>query len=161
MDEPKEAERMSLPDDFTKLREKVDKADQSIRAAAAKDDAELKAMVDDARKKADERAAVSRAKSDEVAESAEGQWHEVQGDWDGHIKRMRERMDAKKDALDAKVAEQDAEWAEADALDAVGAREERLVADQRVVEEALVGRQELVAVGADRCHAAPPSARRR
>ena len=39
---------MSLPDDFTKLREKVDKADQSIRAAAAKDEAELKAMVDDA-----------------------------------------------------------------------------------------------------------------
>ena len=49
---------MSLPDDFTKLREKVDNADQSIRAAAAKDEAELKAMVDDARKKADERTAV-------------------------------------------------------------------------------------------------------
>ena len=110
---------MSLPDDFTKLREKVDKADQSIRAAAAKDEAELKAMVDDARKKADERAAVLRAKSDEVSDTAERQWQEVQSDWDEHVKRIRKRMDDKKDELDAKVAEHDAEWAEADAIDAV------------------------------------------
>ena len=110
---------MSLPDDFAKLRDKVDTADQSIRAAAARDEAELKAMVDDARKKADERAAVLRTKSEEVSDSAERQWHEVQSDWDAHIKRIRERMDAKKDELDAKVAEHDADWAEADAIDAI------------------------------------------
>jgi len=107
---------MSLPDDFTKLREKVDKADQSIRAGAAKDEAELKAMVDDARKKADQRAAVLHAKSEEVADSAEHQWHEVQSDWDAHIKRIRERIDAKQDKVDAAFAENDAKWAEGDAI---------------------------------------------
>jgi small-conductance mechanosensitive channel len=132
---------MSLPDDFTKLREKVDKADQSIRAAAAKDEAELKAMVDDARKKADERAAVLRAKSDEVSDSAERQWQEVQSDWDEHIKRIRERMDAKKDELDAKVAEHDAEWAEADAIDAVNFASAAIEEAQYAVLDAVLARR--------------------
>ena len=132
---------MSLPDDFTKLREKVDKADQSIRAAAAKDEAELKVMVDDARKKADERTAVLRAKSEEVADSAEHQWHEVQSDWDEHVKRIRERMNAKKDELDAKVAENDAEWAEADAIDAVDFASAAIEEAQYAVLDAVLARR--------------------
>ena len=133
---------MSLPDDFTKLREKVDKADQSIRAAAAQDEAELKAMVDDARKKADERAAVLRAKSEEVSDSAERQWHEVQSDWDEHVKRIRERMDAKKDEFDANVAEHDAEWAEADAIDAVDFASAAIEEAQYAVLDAVSGAEE-------------------
>jgi len=43
----------------------------------------------------------------------------VRSDWDQHIKRIRERIDAKTAAHDAEVAERDAEWAEADALDAI------------------------------------------
>jgi hypothetical protein len=132
---------MSLPDDFTKLREKVDKADQSIRAAAAQDEAELKAMVDDARKKADERAAVLRAKSEEVSDSAERQWHEVQNDWNEHVKRIRERMDAKKDEFDAKVAENDAEWAEADAIDAVDFASAAIEEAQYAVLDAVLARR--------------------
>jgi small-conductance mechanosensitive channel len=132
---------MSLPDDFTKLREKVDKADQSIRAAAATDEAELKAMVDDARKKADGRAAALRAKSDEVSDSAERQWQEVQSDWDEHVKRIRERMDAKKDELDAKVAEHDAEWAEADAIDAVDFASAAIEEAQYAVLDAVLARR--------------------
>ena len=132
---------MSLPDDFTKLREKVDKADQSIRAAAAQDEAELKAMVDDARKKADERAAGMRAKSEEVADSAEHQWHEVQNDWDEHVKRIRERMDSKKDEFDAKVAENDAEWAEADAIDAVDFASAAIEEAQYAVLDAVLARR--------------------
>jgi hypothetical protein len=132
---------MSLPDDFTKLREKVDKADQSIRAAAAQGDAELKAMVDDARKKSDERAAGMRAKSQEVADSAERQWHEVQSDWDEHVKRVRERMDAKKDEFDANVAEHDAEWAEADAIDAVDFASAAIEEAQYAVLDAVLARR--------------------
>ena len=132
---------MSLPDDFTTLREKVDKADQSIRAAAAKDEAELKAMVDDARKKADERAAVLRAKSGEVADSAEHQWHEVQSDWDEHVKRIRERIDAKKDKVDATFAENDAEWAEGDAIDAVDFASAAIEEAQYAVLDAVLARR--------------------
>ena len=132
---------MSLPDDFTKLREKVDKADQSIRAAVAKDEAELEAMVDDARKKADERAAVLRAKLEEVADSDERQWHEVQSDWDEHVKRIRERMDAKKDAFDAKVAEHDAEWAKADAIDALDFASAAIEEAQYAVLDAVLARR--------------------
>ena len=132
---------MSLPDDFTKLREKVDKADQSIRAAAAKDEAELKAMVDDARKKADERAAVLRAKSEEISDSAEHQWHEVQSDWDEHVKRIRERMNAKKDEVDAKFAENDAEWAEGDAIDAVDFASAAIEEAQYAVLDAVLARR--------------------
>ena len=132
---------MSLPDDFTKLREKVNKADESIRAAAATDEAELKAMVDDARKRADERAAVLRVKSEEVSDSAERQWHEVQRDWNAHVKRIRDRIDAKKDELDAKVAEHDAEWAEADALDAVDFASAAIEEAQYAVLDAVLARR--------------------
>ena len=110
---------MSLSDDFTKLKEQVDSADQSIRAAVAKDDAELEAMVDEARKKAEDRATQLATKTSEAADQAERHGNEVQSDWDQHIQRIRERIDAKKAELDAKSAESDAEWAEADAYDAV------------------------------------------
>ena len=58
----------------------------------------------------------AHAKSEEVADSAEHQWHEVQSDWDAHIKRIRERIDAKQDKVDAAFAENDAKWAEGDAI---------------------------------------------
>ena len=110
---------MSASDNFTKLKEKVDSADREIRDAAAQGADELKAMVDEARQKADVRAAALKAKSEEAADDAKHQWNEMQSDWDKHVKRIRERIDAKKAAHDADVAERDAEWAEGDALDAV------------------------------------------
>jgi hypothetical protein len=110
---------MAVSDDFTKLKEQVEEADRSIKAAVAKEDAELKTMVDDARKKADDRAAQLRAKTTEAADQAQHQWNQVQTDWDKHVKRIRERTDAKKAEIDAGMAEDDAQWAEADAYDAV------------------------------------------
>ena len=92
------------------------------------------------RKKADERAAVLRAKSDEVSDSAERQWQEVQSDWDGHIKRIRERMDAKKDELDAKVAGM-TKWAEADAIDAVNFASAAIEEAQYAVLDAVLARR--------------------
>jgi hypothetical protein len=110
---------MTASDNFTKLEDKVAEGDRSIKAAVAKDDAELRAMVDQARENAEQHAAEMRAKTTEVADQAARQWGEVQSDWDKHIKRIRERIDAKKAAHDAKVADRDAEWAEADAYDAI------------------------------------------
>ena len=114
---------MEASDDFTKLKEQVDEADRSIKAAVAQKDAELKAMVDDARKKADDRAAQFGAKTTEAAGQAAGQaqsqWNQVQSDWDKHVKRTREHIDARKAEMDAGLAEDDAKLAEADAYDAV------------------------------------------
>ena len=61
--ERKEKGAMAASDDFTKLKEQVEEADRSIKEAVAKEDAELKAMVDEARKNADDRAAQLRAKT--------------------------------------------------------------------------------------------------
>ena len=110
---------MSASDDFTKLKEQVEEADRSIKAAVTHEDAELKAMVDDARKRADDRAAQLHTKTTEAADQAQHQWSQVQTDWDKHVKRVRERADAKKAEIDAGMAEDDAQWAEADAYDAV------------------------------------------
>ena len=110
---------MAASDDFTKLKEQVEEADRSIKAAVSKEDAELKAMVDDARKKADDRAAQLHTKTTEAADQAQHQWNQVETDWDKHVRRKRERTDAKKAEIDAGMAEDDAQWAEADAYDAV------------------------------------------
>jgi hypothetical protein len=111
---------MSVSDPFVKLKEQVEAADSRIRAAAAQDTAELKAMVDEARKHADEHAAGLGAKSEEVAGQPDRSgWQQVQSDWHEHNKRMRASIDAKKAELDADQAESDAEWAAADAADAI------------------------------------------
>ena len=43
----------------------------------------------DARQEGRRGTSVLRAKSEEVADGAEHQWHEVQSDCDEHVKRMR------------------------------------------------------------------------
>ena len=110
---------MTASDSFTKLKQQVEKAERDIIAAASQNEAELEAKLDETRKSADDRAAELRAKTQAATDQAESRWREVQSDWDRHIQRMHERMDAKKAVHDAKVAEEDAEWAEADALDAI------------------------------------------
>ena len=57
--------------------------------------------------------------NDRPGDQAERHWHEVQVDWDNHVKRIRERIDATKAADAADAAEFEAEWASADATDAV------------------------------------------
>jgi len=110
---------MAADDPFTTLKEQVEDADRSIKAAVAQNDAELMATVDDARKKADEREAQLSATTSKSSGQADSQWAKVKSDWDGHIQRLRQNVDAKKAEHDASVAESDAEWAESDAVDAV------------------------------------------
>ena len=116
---------MPASTEFTKLKEQVEGADQRIRASAAQGVDELKAMVDQARIKADARADELSTKAHEAEDTAEAHWNQVQSDWDRHIKQIRKRIDAKKAEHDADVAERDAEWAEADAYDASSSRRPR------------------------------------
>ena len=133
---------MAVSDDFTKLKEQVEEADRSIKEAVAKEDAELKAMVDEARKNADDRAAQLRAKTQEAAGEADRQWKEVQSNWDQHVKRLRERIDARKAEVDAGVAERDAQWAEADAYDAVAFAETAIEEAEYAVLDAVMARRD-------------------
>jgi hypothetical protein len=104
---------------FTALKEQVEDADQSIQSAVAQNDAELKDMVDEARKNADQRAAELTTTTNETSGQADSQWDKAKDDWNEHIQHMRKDIDAKKAAHDATVAASDAESAEADAVDAV------------------------------------------
>ena len=94
---------MAVSDDFTKLKEQVEGADQRIRASATQGGDELKAMVEAARTKADARADELSTRAEEAGDTAEAHWNQVQSDWDRHIKQIRKRIDAKK-------AEHDADW---------------------------------------------------
>jgi hypothetical protein len=110
---------MSVSEKFAKLKDQVDQAEDNVKAAAAQNKADLEAKVNDARKSADDRAAVLRAKTQETSDDAKAHWSEVQSDWDRHIQRIRQHIDEKKAEHDVKAAERDADWAEADALDAI------------------------------------------
>jgi hypothetical protein len=118
---------MSMTDNFAKLKEQVEEADRTVKAAAEQNQEEIQSKVDEARRDADERAAELRAKTENADREEEGksdregesQWREMQADLNRHIERVRERMDAKKAAVDVNVADRDADWAEADAKDAI------------------------------------------
>jgi hypothetical protein len=108
---------MPVSDDFAKLTAQVEEAELRIKEAAAEGHAEAETKVDEARQKADVHAAEQRDKPQE-ADRDDG-WQQIRSDWDRHVQRTRERIDAKKAGVDASVAESDAEWAEADAYDAI------------------------------------------
>ena len=109
---------MPVYDEFAKLKGQVEEAERTIKEAAAEDPAEAEIKVDEARQKADAHAAEQRDKPQEADDRDDG-WQQIRSDWDRHVKRTRERIDAKKASVDASVAETDAELAEADAYDAI------------------------------------------
>jgi hypothetical protein len=133
---------MAASADFSKLKEQIENADQRIRASAAQGADELKAMVDEARTKADARADQLSTKAEEAGDKAEAHWNQVQSDWDRHVKRIRERIDAKKAEHDADVAERDAEWAEADAYDAIDFAQAAIEEAEYAVLDAVLARKD-------------------
>jgi hypothetical protein len=133
---------MPPSEDFAKLKEQIETADRSIREAAARGTDELKAMVEQARQNADTYAAELRSKSQATAAEDERHWQEVQNDWAQHVKRIRERIDAKKAEIDANVAESDAEWVEADAIDAVEFASAAIEEAQYAVLDAVLARKD-------------------
>ena len=98
---------MPVSDEFAKLKGQVEEAERTIREAAAQDHAEAETKVDEARQKADARATEQRDKAQE-ADRDDG-WQQVRSDWDKHVQRTRERIDAKKATADANAAEDEAE----------------------------------------------------
>jgi DNA repair exonuclease SbcCD ATPase subunit len=141
---------MQLSDEFAKLKAQVEDGDRTIRTAVAKDDAALKAMVDEARRNADAREDELRAKSTEVAEQAERHWNGVKSDWDQHIQRIRTHLDEKKSEVDATIAEGDAEMAEADAEDAVQFAQAAIEEAEYAVLDAVMARRKADVMAAAR-----------
>jgi hypothetical protein len=110
---------MAAAEKFTELKRQVEAAESNVRAAGSRDEAELRAKVDEARKDADGRAARLNANVAQAADRGDRRWAEAQSDWDDHVRRIRASVDERKDERDAKRAERNAESAEADALDAI------------------------------------------
>jgi hypothetical protein len=133
---------MTASDRFTKLKEQVEEAERRVNEAGSQDKAQLQAKVDEARKNADDLAAELHAKARQASQAEGNNWQEVRSDWDQHVKRIRERIDAKKAAHDAKVAEEDAEWAEADALDAIDFASSAVEEAEYAVLDAMLARKD-------------------
>jgi hypothetical protein len=144
----KEGVGMSVTDNFAKLKEQVEKADLTVKAAAEQNQAEIQTKVDEARRDADERAAELRAKGDEAAREGQSQWREMQADLNRHIERVRQRMDAKKAAIDANEADRDADWAEADANDAIAFALSAIVEAEYATLDAMLAREDAARLAA-------------
>jgi hypothetical protein len=76
---------MAAPEKFTELKQQIETAERNVRAAAAQDQAELRAKVDAARKDADERAARLQANIQQAADQGDRQWSQAQSNWDEHV----------------------------------------------------------------------------
>ena len=72
---------MAVSDSFTELRRQVEEADQSVKAAASQDKEALEAKLEEARRRADTRAAELRARGQEASEEADAHWQKIQSDW--------------------------------------------------------------------------------
>src|SRR5262249_14910802 len=110
---------MSSAERFASLRDQVDHAEQVVKAATSQSETELEAKVEEARRDADKRAAELSSKAQGTAEDVQGNWNQFKSDWDQHVRRLHERVDAQKSSIDTIVAAREAQSAEADALDAI------------------------------------------
>jgi len=127
---------------FSKLKDQMDQAAKTVASAASEDERAVQAKLDDARKDADDRAAELRARAQDASDDAADHWHKIRSDWDQHVKRIRERIDAKQAEHDADLAERDAEWAEADAEDAVQFAQAAIEEAEYAVLDAVLARKD-------------------
>jgi hypothetical protein len=133
---------MAASDNFAKLKDQVENAERRVNQAGSQDKTELQAKVNEARKNADDLAADLQTRTRQASDQAGDHWQEVRSDWDQHIQRVRERIDAKKAAHNVDVAEQDAEWAEADALDAIDFASSAVEEAEYAVLDAMLARKD-------------------
>ena len=108
----------------------------------------LKAKVDEARKKADDRAAELSAKTQATADKSDAHGQEIQSDWDQHREDIRRRIDDAKAAEDLETTERRAEWA--DARDAVDFAANAIDEAEYAMLEAILARKD-VSVRAEAC----------
>jgi hypothetical protein len=138
---------MAVSEEFAKLKGQVEEAERTIKEAAAEDPAEAEIKVDEARQKADAHAAEQRDKPQEADDRDDG-WQKIRSDWDRHVQRTRERIDAKKASVEAGDAERDAEWADADAYDAIDFAASAILEAQYLVLDAVGTRKKADALAA-------------
>jgi hypothetical protein len=110
----------SSSEDLGKLADRAKQANEAVvKAAAAKNRAELEAQVARARQGAEDKAAALKSSAATQAENTRNWWAGVQGDWKRHVAQIRENVETTKADLDGKRLERRAEDYEADAIDAV------------------------------------------
>ena len=107
-------------DDLAKLADRAKQANEAVvKAAAAKNRAELEAQVGKARRAAEDKAAALKSSAADDAQSARNWWAGVQEDWKRHVAQIRENVETTKSDLDGERLELRAEDYENDAIDAV------------------------------------------
>lgn len=126
-----------------KLQKLVDRANEAkVRVAEARDKArvEVEQFAEEAHKQA---AAQAEQLQKEGASGAHvsKSWHEVQREWDAHLKSMRQKIDARMETLDADDAEALAEGAEDDAFYALDYAYGTIVDAESAVLEAIAARK--------------------
>jgi len=84
---------MSLAESFHELRGHVDSSDDAIMKTADQRREEIEVQLEQARRKADSQAAELRTRTHDTATDADSQWKKMQGDWDRHIAKLRERVE--------------------------------------------------------------------
>src|SRR5262249_29570117 len=82
----------SPSESFTKLKEQMDRAAQTVVSAASGDEAAVRAKIDDARTAADAQTAELHGKTQEASDAAADHWHQIRSDWQQHVERSRKRL---------------------------------------------------------------------
>ena len=132
---------MSLAESFHELRGHVDSSDDAITKTADQRSEEIEVQLEQVRRKADTHAAGLRTRAHDTGTDADSQWKKMQEDWDRHIAKIRQRVDAKKAQIDAADAEDQAEGAEADAMDAIAFATSAIVEAEYAAIDAILARR--------------------
>jgi predicted S18 family serine protease len=124
---------MALEESFAKLKADIEKAQREIQAAVATERGEISTKVDDARRRADARAAELRTKHD----GTDGPWQQFQTDWQRHVAAVRQHVDETKASMDRDEAVRDASSAYEDAMDAIAYADSAIAEAEYATIEAL------------------------
>jgi hypothetical protein len=137
---------MSVLESFGQLKDQAVKADNEIMSVAEKDEPAIEAQADDTRRQADQQAA--DLGSTTKSSGGQGNWQEIQADWNRHIARARERLGNAKTGYDMSVTEAEAESAEADALNAIAFAASAILEAEQATLDAVLARRHAAAVAA-------------
>jgi chromosome segregation ATPase len=114
-----EEEFMSVSEQVDALQKRAADLKSSAGQARHETDEQIKARIDKARADIAARQDAVKAKADQAADHAQGQWKAMKADAAAKTQDLRDRMDRQRDERDARKAERQAEAAEEDAADAL------------------------------------------
>jgi hypothetical protein len=114
-----EEELMSVSEQVEALQKRAAELKSSATQAQHETNEQIKARVDKTRADIVTRQDAVKAKADQAADRAQGQWKSMKADAAAKAQDLRDRMDRQRDERDARKAERQAEDAEDDAADAL------------------------------------------